>query len=609
LTFLDRTRRYGLAVLAILLGSVVLSIPILQGGGTPIIVFYLLVILSASYGGFGPGLLTTLLIVLCTWSPLVEPWQVVRLGLFIVSGLSISALAEVFHAARRRAEANRLRLRTVLNSIGDAVIAADSLGKVNFLNPVASHLTGWPLEEAAGRRLEEVYHIRVDEAAPGELVALEPGESKSRPVDTLNNSDQVILVARDGTETPIHQRAAPLRDSDGQEGGVVLVFRDDAVRRAHERDLRESNRRKDEFLAMLAHELRNPLAVIRQAVTLLGTPSAEAQANWARDILRRQVDHLRTLLDDLLDVSRYTQSGVVLHRSVIDIRPVIDRALEPVRHLIEARNHDFDCRIEAGTIWVDADPDRLEQVFTNLIDNAARYSEPNGIIIVSARAEGEDVAIRVEDNGRGLSPDLLPRVFDLFAQGERSLSRAEGGLGIGLTIVKSLVEQHGGRVQAESRGPGQGSVFTVILSAAEPPALSEPEPVRPSTAASSGARILIVEDNKDLAESTATLLRCLGNDVEMAFDGLEGIERARTYQPEVILLDIGLPYLDGYQVAQRLRQEQGLQDALIIGVSGYGQEEDRNRSKAAGMDYYMVKPLELGVIEGLISRPARDHAH
>jgi two-component system CheB/CheR fusion protein len=251
----------------------------------------------------------------------------------------------------------------------------------------------------------------------------------------------------------------------------------------------------------------------------------------------------------------------------------------------------------------------LEQVLVNLLGNAANYTPNGGIIRVSAEREGDEVVIRVQDNGSGIPPDVLPRIFDLFAQGERSLARTEGGLGVGLTIVKSLVEQHGGQVAAQSRGLGQGSSFTVRLpaAAAEPPPADAPPATSPQAEAPAehGARILIIDDNKDLARSLARLLRHVGHEVEMAYDGPEGIEAALAYDPDVLLVDIGLPNLDGYEVARRLRREENSRRSLMIAISGYGQEEDMRRSREAGIDHYLIKPVNIETIAGLIAQTSR----
>ena len=383
----------------------------------------------------------------------------------------------------------------------------------------------------------------------------------------------------------------------------VVVARHLASRHRSERALLEADRRKDEFLAMLAHELRNPVAAIRSAADTLG----RAGDGWAEDVIDRQVDQLSHLLDDLLDVARITRGLVRVQKEPVEVGAVVRRAVESVRRLIDERRHRLEVTTAPGPLWIQADPVRLEQVLVNLLENAAQFTPPGGRIRLDTRREADRVVLEVGDDGAGIPPEILPRVFDLFAQGDRTPDRSEGGLGIGLTVVRKLVELHDGTVSARSEGPGKGSAFVVTLPAAEAPAqLPPPAPAPvppPANADPRRTRILIVDDNQDLARGMARLLELLGHDAEVAYDGPEGIEAARRYQPDVILLDIGLPGLDGYFVARALRQE-GFGETLIIAISGYGQEEDRRRSLEAGMDHHLTKPVDIKAITALIAQPA-----
>jgi CheY-like chemotaxis protein/anti-sigma regulatory factor (Ser/Thr protein kinase) len=293
---------------------------------------------------------------------------------------------------------------------------------------------------------------------------------------------------------------------------------------------------------------------------------------------------------------------IQVRKQLIDAYPVINHAIESVRPQIDDRKHHLEAAISPRILRLEADPVRLEQVLVNLLTNAAKYTPAGGRIELSAEHAGDQIIFRVTDTGMGIAPETLPRIFDLFAQGERTLARSEGGLGVGLTIVKKVVELHGGSVSARSEGPNRGSEFVVRLPAAEGPSVAESVPATP-TARKQGSRILVVDDNKDLARALARLLTLLGHEVEVAHDGPEGIEAARTSRPEVILLDIGLPNLDGYFVARALRHEVGLTDALIIAISGYGQEEDRRRSREAGIDHHLTKPVDLKTIAELIAQP------
>ena len=379
-------------------------------------------------------------------------------------------------------------------------------------------------------------------------------------------------------------------------------------------ELRGNDRRKDEFLAMLAHELRNPLAAISNATKLLSRASFDEHGEWSLEIITRQMHHLTRLIEDLLDVSRISRGKIELRRDLIDATPVLDSASATVRALVEERKHTLEVAIDRGNLWVSADPTRLEQVVVNLLNNAAKYSENAGHIRLEAWNEGDQVVIRVTDRGVGIPPEKLPQMFELFAQGDRSLARSEGGLGIGLTVVKKLVELHGGTIQARSEGTGHGSEFTIRLPAAArpgrstPPDSSHPAPLAPPVAVLAPAeprkaRILVVDDNVDTARGMTRLLKLIGHTTATAHSGPEAIEVARRHRPEVVLLDIGLPGMSGYEVAAALRREESCRDALIIAVSGYGQDEDRRRSREAGFDHHLIKPLDHDALLELLAGP------
>jgi signal transduction histidine kinase len=382
---------------------------------------------------------------------------------------------------------------------------------------------------------------------------------------------------------------------------------EDELRRRAE-DLASADRRKDQFLALLAHELRNPLAPIRNAVELMRqVETIDPAFQPAREMVERQVKHLARLVDDLLDVSRITQGSIRLRKEAVDLGTVVERAVEATRSLIDSRAHALEVELPTDPIHLEADPTRLEQILANLLNNAAKYTMPGGRIRVSAALEGGDAVVRVRDNGIGVPPDVLERVFEPFVQSEGSLARSEGGLGIGLTLVRSLVEMHGGSVEAHSPGLGQGSEFVLRLPARLPAgpaglagktaALPEPDAPFPSR----GLRVLVVEDNLDAAESLSALLRLWGHEVRVVHDGLAAIDAAREHRPEVVLLDIGLPGLDGYQVARRLREDPAMDGALLVAMTGYGQPEDRRRSREAGIHHHFVKPVEPFVLRTLLS--------
>jgi signal transduction histidine kinase len=365
--------------------------------------------------------------------------------------------------------------------------------------------------------------------------------------------------------------------------------------------LREADRRKDEFLAMLAHELRNPLAPIRnglQVLRLAGEDRALAERTWG--LMGRQVDHLSRLVDDLLDVSRITRGKVELRPAPVDLRAVLAAAVETARPLIDAKHHRLTVTQPGRPVRVSADPVRLAQVVGNLLNNAAKYSEEGATITLSLDAEGDRAVVRVRDTGVGIPPEMLPRVFDLFTQIDRTLDRSQGGLGIGLTLVKSLVELHGGTVEAASGGAGTGSEFTVrlpLLPGADAAAAdAAPEPPAPRR------RVLVVDDNHDAGDSLGDLLVLSGHEVRVARNGTQAVEVAREFRPDVALLDIGLPGMSGYELAGRLRAEPFGPALLLVALTGYGQDEDRRRTREAGFDHHLTKPADLGQLAGLLAR-------
>ncbi len=361
-------------------------------------------------------------------------------------------------------------------------------------------------------------------------------------------------------------------------------------------ELRANDKRKDEFLAMLAHELRNPLAAIRNAVALGSHEADAADVEWSMEVIHRQTGQLNRLIDDLLDVSRITQGMVQLRKELLDISEVLSRAVDAVRGLVDERRHALNILLPPDPLSLEGDPVRMEQIFVNLLTNAAKYTDHGGQISLRAARENGHVVVSIRDNGVGIPPDKLPQMFELFAQGNRSLARSEGGLGIGLTVVRSLTQMHGGSIQATSEGPGQGSEFVVRLPAI--PAPVSPG-VGPAAATVSGpeeaakpVRVLVVDDNVDSARATAKILARNGYDVQVAYDGPDAVEAAILHQPAFVFLDIGLPGMNGYEVAVRLRQDPGLKEAMLVAVSGYGEEGDRRRSREAGFDQHLVKPVD-----------------
>jgi signal transduction histidine kinase len=379
--------------------------------------------------------------------------------------------------------------------------------------------------------------------------------------------------------------------------------RENEERRRIEDELLQADRRKDEFLAMLAHELRGPLAPVRNSLGILRRGGVD-QATTTRllAMMDRQVSHMVRLVDDLLDVSRITRGRVELRRETVSVVDVVHRALEASEALIEESRHALDLTLPDEALLLDCDPVRIAQVLTNLLNNAAKYTSPGGRISLFAGRVGSDVEIRVRDTGAGIPAQMLPKVFDLFTQIDRTYDRAQGGLGIGLTLARSLVEMHQGRIQAESAGVEQGSTFTITLPLARESAV----PAARSSRRDLGAvrvsrRILVVDDDSDTAETLSMLLELLGDEVSVANDGMAALAAVERVHPSVILLDIGMPGMDGYEVARRLRDLPGGSQLSLIALTGWGQREDRERSHGAGFDHHLVKPVALATLETLLA--------
>jgi signal transduction histidine kinase/ActR/RegA family two-component response regulator len=385
----------------------------------------------------------------------------------------------------------------------------------------------------------------------------------------------------------------PIRGPKGDVEGIFVEGSDVTMRKRVEDELRAANRQKDQFLAMLAHELRNPLAPITTAAQLLQRGSLDPQrARHASDIIVRQAEHMTDLVNDLLDVSRVTRGLAEIEKEDLDVAAVVNGAIEQVRPLLDMKRHELRVEQWQQPLYVSGDRTRLVQVVSNILNNAAKYTPSGGRIALRVSSEGGEAVIAVSDNGQGIEPQVLPYIFDLFTQAERTPDRSQGGLGIGLALVKSLVALHGGRVAAFSEGPNKGSEFVIrlpLLSGAE-----AQEPQQPLDQANDGAvRVLVVDDNADAAQMLATLLEAHGHVVSVEYDGTGGLARALRERPEVMLLDIGLPDMDGHELARRLRSSPDTANAMLIALTGYGQSEDRERARQAGFDRHLVKPADL----------------
>ena len=507
--------------------------------------------------------------------------------------------------ARQRAIEERLRhqldlIQTVARTTTEGLCMIDRQGRLTFLNPAAESILGDSESTMLGSPLPEL----LAQPAPG------THSTNLVPCDWVGTNQavrdrEVILPRKSGEQMPIAFSSTPIL-TDGVMVGTVVVLRDiteqrrigtEMERRAAE--LVESARRKDEFLAIIAHELRNPLVPILNAMRIMGLRGGtDAAEERTRAMVEQQVRHMNRLIDDLLDMSRISRGTIQLRNEPTLLADAVDRAVESIRHQVVARGQSLEVSLPHEPIWLDADPTRLDQILTNLLTNAAKYTDPNGRIRLSATREGGNAEIRIVDNGVGIAASFLPRIFDLFAQADRSLDRSQGGLGIGLTLVRDLVELHGGSISVRSEGLGMGSEFIVRLPRLAEPS-SQPQNETPMDVPSSprSVRVLVVDDNVHAAESLAVVLQLWGHDVLVAHDGPSALDAAPIYRPEVVLLDIGLPMMDGYRVAEQIRRIPVLRQTAILAMTGYATEEDQRRSAMAGFVRHLVKPLDLDALE------------
>jgi len=565
------------------------------------------------------------LITLLSAAPVVDPSGQVVGG--VVAQVDITARIHAENALRE----SEGRFRALFDWGPIAIFSCDASGMFQEYNRCAVQLWGRePKRLDSGERYSGAHKLyRSDDTLLSPLQS--PMAEVLRGDIPAVHDEELVIERPDGSKITVIVHVVPLKNEQGKITSAVCCFVDITERSRLERknqdmaqSLTDLDRRKDEFLAMLSHELRNPLAALFNAAHLLRLQTDEAPLQLqARAIIERQVGQLKNLVDDLLEVSRISTGRVQLRREEVAVSGVVERALETAQPLITQHRHELTVAMPSEPIWLHADTSRLEQVLVNLLTNAAKYTEDGGRIWLSVEQELDilvpSVVIKVCDSGIGIAPDLLPHIFDLFTQADRSLHRSEGGLGIGLNLVQRLVELHGGTVTADSV-MGQGSEFSVrlpltvrpvdelpLVASTAPSAHQEPQEAQESKAhepptlpEGSGCRVLLVDDNVDSAQTLALLLEMNGHTVQLAYDGLSAVEAAIAYRPDVVLLDIGLPGLDGYQTAQRIREEASLKNVVLIALTGYGRDKDRERSKQVGFDHHLVKPAKFNQIDAIL---------
>ncbi len=508
---------------------------------------------------------------------------------------------------RRRAEdelrESASRQQVILDGLTEGLTITDIEGRIVLMNQAAMTIFGFANEEDYRRDLPDF----------AKIFELSYPDGRPMPLDEWPSARVLNGEALNGYEVWAHRidtgarfcasfNGALVRDDDGTPLQSVVSFRDITEQKHADAVARAADRRKDEFLAMLAHELRNPLAPMRNAIELMRLSATRGGIDDARHMITRQLDQMVRLVDDLLDVSRITHGRVELRKERVDIASIVRNAIETSRPLLEAAGHNLTVNLPPSAIFVEGDATRLAQILVNLLNNAAKYTPAHGYIVLGVAPRDDQVVITVSDNGIGIPADMLSSVFDLFTQVGGALNRSQGGLGIGLTLVRRLVEMHHGSVEVRSGGAGLGSEFIVRLpQAPAAPIADKPHTtITMSARKAGGCRVLVVDDNRDANDSLAALLRLTGHATASAYDGLAAIKTAEEFRPDAVLLDIGLPGLNGYEVAQRMRTEEWGKSIVLIALTGWGSEDDRRRSHDAGFDHHVVKPVHPLELEKLL---------
>ncbi|HYC43846.1 MAG TPA: ATP-binding protein [Burkholderiales bacterium] len=498
--------------------------------------------------------------------------------------------------------------RKLLEKLPAAAYTCDASGLITYFNPKALDIWGRAprLNDPADRYCGSFKLFAVDGSPiPHERCWMALALKHRQEY----NGREIMIERPDGRRITALAHANPIRDELGRLCGAVNVLVDISDRKAAEETLRTTSRYKDEFLATLAHELRNPLAPLRNAVQILNLRvPRSSETTCALEVIERQLRQMTRLIDDLMDVSRITRNRLELQRRAVKLADVVHAALETSQPLIESGGHRFTLQMPGEQITIEADATRLSQAISNLLNNGAKFTPRGGHITLRVERDGDDAILRVRDTGIGIAPEALPRIFEMFAQADQSLERTRSGLGVGLTLVRRLVEMHGGSVQAHSEGRDRGAEFVIRLPAlrntARAPTVSDlPHAGMPSAA----LRILVVDDNIDSAATMAELLRMQGHEVRTAHDGLQAVEEMTRFRADAAILDIGMPKMNGYTVAKRIREICDERQPLLIAVTGWGQDEDRHRSRAAGFDHHLVKPVDPAALCTLLGTRAAAH--
>lgn len=617
--------RYG-AALGVVLATGVLQRTLIAAVGPlpPFVTFYPAVLVVALLAGGGPGVLALgLSVAFAEYLPgprlpaIESPAanHLVASGIFVGASLLVCALAERLRRDRRKRRDAEQQLASllektraekewyslVLSSMNEEVYFTDRDRRYTYANHAVFREFGY---DATGVELEKVIsglEVLRPDGTPRPIEEAPPLRALNGAV--VRDEEQLVRNPRTGELRHRVVSSAPVRGAGGEIIGAVSVVRDVTEQQRTERALREADRRKNVFLASLSHELRNPLAPIRAAARVLESPDATRDAvSKSAAIVSRQVAHMGALLDDLLDMSRFTHGELVLQRRQVPLPELLEGAIEVAQPLIAARGHRLQVASLSPAPVLDVDPVRFTQVVSNLLTNAAKYTNPGGDVTLGCRLEPEWFVLSVHDTGIGIAPELHERIFEMFVQAERARGYAEGGLGIGLALAKLIVERHGGRIEVASAGPDRGSTFTVRLPRAVLVSDGRVAEAAGHAAARRPLRVLVADDNVDGAESLAMLLEAAGHEVHLAYDGVQALELAERVRPGVVLLDIGMPGLSGYEVAQRIRCEPWGGAIRLIAMTGWGQEEDKLAARDAGFDHHLTKPVDPANLESLLAQ-------